>query len=176
MKFTFIDKEELCVFEDGKLEKYQSGYVTRYRENSKREQKNREWKKNSDRMLYEDYLEGNERVVAEITSLSPTVEKNKILYSFTVNETSGIYYKYTDDEKKTEAHFLSSNEERFFDLSVNASGEIVGTVQKDSITSDIDGAINSGIDCILYDPKGKGTFCRKVNDVISHLSELKNIL
>ena len=169
MKFTFIDKEELCVFEDGKLEKYQSGYVTRYRENSKREQKNREWKKNSDRMLYEDYLEGNERVVAEITSLSPTVEKNKILYSFTVNETSGIYYKYTDDEKKTEAHFLSSNEERFFDLSVNASGEIVGTVQKDSITSDIGVFSKSGGDYKLVtggDSKDENPFLKSNEEIL----------
>jgi len=137
MKFTFIDKEELCVFEDGDVRRYESGYISRYRENSKREQKNREWKKNSDRMLYEDYLENTEPVVAEITSLSPTAEKNKLLYTFTVNETSGIYYKYTDDEKKTEAHFLSSNEETFRDLAVNKSGDIVGTVQKDSVTSDV---------------------------------------
>ncbi len=137
MRFTFIDKEQLCVFEDGKIEKYESAYITRYRENSKRDQKNREWKKNSDKMLYEDYFEGSERVRAEITSLSPTTEKNKLLYTFTVNETSGIYYKYTDDEKKTEAHFLSSNEESFRDLSMNEGGEIFGTAQRDTITSDI---------------------------------------
>lgn len=138
MKFTFIDKEQLCVYKDGKTEKYESAYIARYRENLKREQKNREWKKNSDVMMYDGfYVDGNGRVDAEICALSLTVEENKLLYVFSVNETSGIYYKYLDDEKKTEAHFITSNEESFGNIVVHQDGRIAGTVRKDLYTSDI---------------------------------------
>ena len=138
MKFTFIDKEQLCVYQNGKTEKYESAYISRYKENIKQEQKNREWKKKSDIMLYEDFYEkGEGRVQTEISALSPTQEENKVIYAFSVNETSGIYYKYLDDEKKTEAHLLSSREEKFGDITVHESGKIAGTVQKDFYTSDI---------------------------------------
>ena len=56
MKFTFIDKEKFCVYENGKTEKYDSAFLTRYRENSQRDLKNKEWKKNSDAMLYDGFF------------------------------------------------------------------------------------------------------------------------
>lgn len=93
--------------------------------------------------------------------------------------TASEIYRYVDDMFISETVGYDKPDVRYFDYTLSRIGDadkrkylVIG----DSITSDIDGAINSGIDCILYDPKGKGTFCRKVNDVISHLSELKNIL
>ena len=137
MKFTFIDKENICVYENGKTEKYESGYVKRYRETSERDLKSKEWKKNSDAMLYDDYFEGDRRIMVSIHSVSPTLEENKLVYSFSVNESSGIYYKYTDDEKKTEAHLISSSEENFKDIVVSKRGELGGSVQRNSFNSDI---------------------------------------
>ena len=137
MKFTFIDKENLCVYTDGNIQKLESGYITRYRESTKREKRNKEWKKSTDAMMYDDFFSESETVLASITALSPTFEDNKILYAFSVNETSGIYYKYTDDEKKTEAHFITSNQDIFKDIMIGAGGVILGTVQRDALTADI---------------------------------------
>ncbi len=137
MKFTFIDKETLCTYEDGKVTKMDSTYVTQYRETSTRDQKNKEWKKNSDAMLYEDFFNSNGRVDVTIHALSPTTEPNKLVYAFSVNESSGIYFKYTDDEKKTEAHVVSSNEENYLDIVVTESGDIAGCVQQAPMTSSI---------------------------------------
>jgi len=136
MYFTFIDKEKICIFNNGSVQEYESTYITRYRENIKNEKRNKEWKKSSDIMMYEGMYQ-DETVIAQISSVSPTLENNKILYALSVNETSCVYGKYTDDEKKTEAHFISSNEETFKDIVMNANGEIAGTVQKDYLTSDI---------------------------------------
>ena len=168
MKFTFIDKEQICVYENGKTEKYESSYVQRYRETSKRDQKNKEWKKNSDAMLYDDYFERNEKVIASIRSVSPTLEDNKLVYAFSVNETSGIYYKYTDDEKKTEAHVISSGEEEFSDIVVSQSGEIGGVVQRSAFTSDIAIFSKNGGDykCITGgDSKDEHPFFGKNGDI-----------
>ncbi len=137
MKFAFIDNENLCVFEDGKIEKYDSTYVANYRETAFRDRKSKEWKKNSDAMLYDDFFSGNQRVDVEILSVSLTTEEHRLIYAFSVNESSGIYYKYTDDEKKTEAHVLSSNDVIFRDVVVNRRGEIFGVVQSSPLTSDI---------------------------------------
>ena len=138
MEFIYIDNDKICVYENGKIQREDSAYITKYKENTKRDQKNREWKKTTDTMMYDGLFVGdNERVVAQISSASLTQEKDKILYTFSVNETSGIYYKYFNDEKKTEAHFLTSNDYVFKDVMVTKNGAIVGTVQKDMLSSDI---------------------------------------
>ena len=137
MKFTFIDQEKLCLYQDGKVEKYESTFLTHYRETSLRDVKNKEWKQSSDAMLYDLPFERNSRVVARLCSLLPTNEENKLVYAFTVNQTSGIYYKYIDDEKKTEAHYLTSNEDAFLDLTVCDNGEMAGAVQRTPLSSDI---------------------------------------
>ena len=137
MKFTFIDKENLCVYTDGAVQKLDSEYAVQYRERTKRENRNKEWKKNSDAMMYDEFFPDNDSVSVSITSISPTLEDNKIIYSLSINETSGIYYKYTDDEKKTEAHFLSSNEVNYHQISVFGNNAILGTVQKDLLTMDL---------------------------------------
>lgn len=46
----------------------------------------------------------------------------------------------------------------------------------DSLTSDIDGAIAYGIDCIHYDPGNFGSGGRRVNHTVSLLSEIFDIL
>ena len=93
MKFTYIDKENLCVYTDGSSQKLESEYILRYRENLKRDKRNKEWKKNTDAMMYDDYFFEGESIIVSMYSISPTLEENKILYSFSVNETSGVYYK-----------------------------------------------------------------------------------
>ena len=129
MYFTFIDKENLCEYKDGKITSFACEYVKRYREGAIRDKKNREWKKNSDLMLYEH--DGEENFIhVDMCAISPTPEKNKLLYAFSVNDTSGIYYKFTDDEKKTEAHVLTSNEEVFKNICVHENGDIFGVVQR----------------------------------------------
>ena len=136
MYFTFIDKEKICTYKDGKIHSYESEYVKRYRETTLNHQKNREWKKNTDMMMYEEDF-SSERVSVKLHSVCPTTEKNKLVYAFRVNDSAGIYYKFTDDEKKTEAHLLTSTDESFQNLFVNRNGEIFGVVQKNGYSSQI---------------------------------------
>ena len=137
MKFTFIDKDAICIYDNGKIEKYESDFIRRYKETATRDKKSKEWKKNSDAMLYDGFFENSDRIVASVCSVSPTTEENKLVYTFTVNETSGVYYKYTDDEKKTEAHLLTSHEENFLDVVINVNKDMGGTIQRNEFTSDV---------------------------------------
>ena len=139
MRFLFIDGEKLGVFENGKTTVYESSYIQNYRENARRTEKNRAWKKKTDIMMEEGYYfgEDGERIHAEIRSASFTTEENKIVYVLSVNELSRICYKYLDDKEKTEAHVISSNEVEFTSFTVNQDGDVVGAVRTGEDSSDI---------------------------------------
>jgi len=55
MKIGFADGEKLGVFENGEKKIYQSQYITKYKENALRTAKSKEWKKNSDRLLADEF-------------------------------------------------------------------------------------------------------------------------
>ncbi len=141
MKFVFADGEKLGVYTDGKTELFESSYITRFRENTIRGKKNKEWKKSTDRMMYDDYFDadrfGEDGVSAVIHAVALTTVDNNFLYAFSVNETSGVYYKFTDDEAKTEAHALSSNDVDFVSLTTCEDGSILGAAQTDEYTARI---------------------------------------
>ncbi|MBQ8308580.1 MAG: hypothetical protein IJX96_01975 [Clostridia bacterium] len=151
MKITFADGEKLGVYENGEKKIYESAYITRYKENALKAAKSKEWKKSSDLMMSEDYYfdtEDESEVRSLVHVVSPTIEENKIVYAFTVNGTSGIYYKYTDDKEQTEAHLISSNEVEFTSLSLAKTGDMLATVRTDSVCSNI----------AIFDKNGGGEY------------------
>ena len=139
MKFYFIDGEKLCLYQDGKVTAYESNYIKKYREASLVAAKNSEWKKKgrTEMLLAEDFFfDGDEDFSASLTAIAPTENPDEILYSFTVNESSGIYLKYLNDEKNVEAHVVSSNEVEFADLYA-AKNCLLTTVKKGDVSADI---------------------------------------
>ncbi len=139
MEFLFIDGEKLCVYKDGKVKSYASSYIEKYRATSLQTAKNSEWKKKgrTEMLLNEDfYFENDESVYAALNAILPTEKENEIIYAFNVNDTSGIYLKYLDDEKKTEAHIISSNEVEFLSLFYADAG-LLATVKKGEVAADI---------------------------------------
>ena len=141
MRFVFSDGEKLGVYDDGKIRKFESTYITRYRETATKSAKNKEWKTqgHAAQMMSEGYYwnEREESVTAAIHGVALTEEDNKIVYAFSVNNSSGIYSKLLDDEIKTEAHIVSANDVEFMSVSYAADGEMLAAVQVDSVTSRI---------------------------------------
>lgn len=90
-------------------------------------------------MMSEGYYwnEREESVTAAIHGVALTEEDNKIVYAFSVNNSSGIYSKLLDDEIKTEAHIVSANDVEFMSVSYAGDGEMLAAVQMDSVTSRI---------------------------------------
>ncbi len=138
MKFAFVDGEKLCIHENGKTAVLESKYLSRARESALRSAKNKEWKRKTD-MLVDDelYFDFDEEVRAAVHCVSHTDSEEKIIYSFSVNGTSGIYYQYVNDKEKTEAHLISSNEVEFVGFSVCKNGKILSTVQTSSVCANI---------------------------------------
>ena len=70
-------------------------------------------------------------------------------------------------------------DERFFDYVISEIGEpdrSAYVVIGDSLTSDIDGAARSGIDCIYYDPHSSGTAGRRVVYTVTKIPALSEFL
>lgn len=139
MKFYYIDGEKLCVYNDGKVKKYDSSYIEKYKAAALQSAKNNEWKKKgrTEMLLTEDfYFDEEQENFFALNSIAPTEKDDEILYSFSVNDSSGIYLKYLDDEKKTEAHVISSNQVEFLSLFSGEEG-LLATVKKGEIAADI---------------------------------------
>lgn len=141
MRFCFSDGEKLGVYSDGEVQRSDCNYIVNYRETAIRDSKSKEWKRQGKaaQMMAEGYYfnEGEESVQAAIHGVALTEEENRIVYAFSVNNSSGIYSKLLDDELKTEAHIVSSNEVEFMSVSCNGDGEMLAAVQVDSVTSRI---------------------------------------
>ncbi len=151
MKITFADGEKLGVYENGEKKIYESAYIARYKENALKAAKSREWKKSSELMMSDEFYfdtEDETEVRSFVHAVSPTLEENKLVYAFTVNGMSGIYYKYTDDKEQTEAHWISSNEVEFTSLSLAETGDMLTTVRTDSVCSNI----------AIFDKNGGGEY------------------
>ena len=87
-------------------------------------------------LLDEGYFYDNEEVFARIYSVAPSSKEDELIYSFCVNDSSGIYLKYLNDEKELEAHLISSNQVDFTSL-FSAKENVLAAVKKGGITSDI---------------------------------------
>ena len=55
MKIGFADGEKIGIYENGEKTVLESHYITRYKENALRAKRNREWKKQSDLMIADEY-------------------------------------------------------------------------------------------------------------------------
>lgn len=89
--------------------------------------------------MEEGYLSaaGRNLGTAAIHGVALTEDENRIVYAFSVNDSSGIYSKLLDDEIRTEAHIVSANDVEFMSVSYNSDGEMLAAVQVDSVTSRI---------------------------------------
>ena len=139
MEFLYIDGENLCVYTDGKVKSYQSRYIQNYKESSLREAKSKEWKQKgrTEMLLNEGMLFEDEELTTALTSLSRAENKEELYYTFSANETSGIYKKYLDDKKNTEAHVISSNEVEFSCLHIGKNGKLLAAVKRGGVESNI---------------------------------------
>ena len=147
MQFLFIDNEKICVYKDGKVSEHESSYIKKYREASLTSAKNTEWKRlgRTEMLLNEGFLEDNKEVFSKLYDVAPTAKEDELVYSFCVNDsaggylkndTSGVYLKYLNDEKKLEAHLITSNQVEFTSLFASKDN-LLASIKKGSVAGDI---------------------------------------
>ena len=137
-KLTFTDGDKIGVFDGQKTTLLESEYILRYREYALERTKNDEWKFGGEgarfRGDYDVYRSRQEKVYAYINGVQ--WEEGKVVYSFTVNNSSGVYRKDTLDLKAREEHILSSSDEEI--LSLHKGGNVYAvTIRRSDVTSSI---------------------------------------
>ena len=148
-KLAFTDGEKIGVFDGESVFYCESEYVTRYRNYIENKNRKDEWKFSGEgarfRGDYEQYAaRQNEQVYAYINGVQ--WDGDKVVYSFTVNSTSGVYRKAVFEERAAagqpvaEDHILSSSDEEI--LSLHARGQTIAVTVKNGVVSSI-GTLNS---------------------------------
>lgn len=115
---AFGDGEKIGVFDGERVTLGESAYIRRYREYSETRVRNNEWKYAGEGALFRGDNDPSrtrvERVDARINGVE--WDGDKVVYSFCVNDSSGVYRKDASDEKAPEEHILSSSDESVYSL------------------------------------------------------------
>lgn len=113
IKFTFADGQDICVYDGEKVEKFNSAYIESYKENSERVARNSEWKHSGEGAIFRGDTNrragGADGIECSLGGIYPAANDDWVVYSFTVNSTSGIYKKCLTDNKTPETHVINSN-------------------------------------------------------------------
>lgn len=148
-RLAFTDGEKIGVFDGEKVFYCESEYIRRYRDYLTNKSKRDEWKYTGEGAKFrgdgEQYFaHKNEKVYAYINGLQ--WQGDCVAYSFTVNETSGVYRKYVFEERAgdqktiTEDHILTSSDEEI--LSLHASGDLLAVTVNRGATASV-GTLNA---------------------------------
>lgn len=137
-KLAFADGEKLGVIENGKVTYFESGYITRYRDYVTNRARNDEWKVSGEGARFRGdadlYAARDEGIYAYINGVDWDGEK--LLYAFTINNSSGVYRKDVVSEKAPEEHIFSASDTEI--LSVHLVGNSIAvTVRSSDVTSEI---------------------------------------
>lgn len=140
-KFLFADGNDICVYDGGKITKLSSAFIENYKNNALNIERAKSWKHSGDGAQFRGDIrssDGDSLFESSINGLFLTADENEIIYTFEINQTSGIYKKRLDDEKAAESHVITSVDYSFGSGCFDArSGVLVASVKKNYYNSDI---------------------------------------
>ncbi len=135
-KIVFTDGTKICLLDETGRHERESGFIAKYKENARRIAANNAWKKSGTNAVlrgeydFSDPYEG-ENAPAYLNGVTFTDRENVVAYSFTVGQSSGIYYKDFSREKGDEAHVVHDSDREYLALSFDKkSGTMLVSTQK----------------------------------------------
>ncbi|MCD8371935.1 MAG: hypothetical protein LUD27_01385 [Clostridia bacterium] len=139
MKFVYTDGEDICLYDDGKITKQEGGFFRSYRSNLESIRRSKEWKQSGDGAKFRGDDERFEDEEAQgVLSGVCMAGGEKVAYSFTAGDTSGVYTKDFSVKKDNEAHVVNSAESVFSGIFCDSkNGVLACSVQNGSHNADI---------------------------------------
>lgn len=138
-RFLFADGD-ICLYEEGKVTKYPSKFIEKYKANALDIERAKSWKQSGTGAQFRgdiDYGRSETSFESAINGIY-VLDSAEIAYSFTVNRTSGIYKKRLDDEKAEEVHVINSLDANFGAGCMDSSGGTLAiSVSNGAYNSDI---------------------------------------
>lgn len=140
MKFLFSDGTDICVYEDGKITKRGSKFIEKFKAASINVERAKSWKHSGEgaRFRGDTHPDAEDLTFNEnINGVYPDKDWQAV-YSFSVNNTSGIYKLNPYDEKGEETHVINSIEYEFAGGCLDTRANILATsVRRNGFNSDI---------------------------------------
>ena len=94
MEFAFVDGEQICIYKDGKVERFDSGRIKSYKENAQQIARSKEWKTQGSGAAFTGMRENiKTEFESSVNGVYLTGTEGEIIYSFSIENTSGIYRK-----------------------------------------------------------------------------------
>lgn len=135
-EFIFADGEDICVYADGEAKKYKSGYIESYKRNSAEAERAKAWKYSGEGAQFRGDIRAGAEVKCSINGVY--LDRDAAVYSFSVNNLSGIYCRSLADEKAAESHVINSLEHEYsggcLDLT---SGRLAVSAKRGYLDADI---------------------------------------
>ena len=121
-RIAFTDGTRICVLDENGRRERESGFIVKYKENSRRMAAGSAWKHTGRNAALRGEYEfsspdAEENASACLNGIAFTDKKDVMAYSFTVGQSSGIYYKDFSRGKEDESHVVHDNEREYFTLS-----------------------------------------------------------
>lgn len=107
----FSDGQDICVWSEGKVQTFKSKFIERAKNSLEQGDKSSEWKYSGEGARFRGDVKAKQGFESRINGVY--MAGNGAAYSFTVNETSGIYIRPFYDEKTPETHVITSVEYSF---------------------------------------------------------------
>ncbi len=139
IEFTFADGEEMGAYDGERVITFKSAFIDKYKDNAQAVERAAAWKTTGRGAIFREAYSDPSALTFEssVTGVYPG-EGDEVVYSFKINQTSGIYKKHVADEKIPEAHVINSVDLTFGGGSFNcAKGELAVSVGHGYYNSDI---------------------------------------
>lgn len=139
-KFLFSDGENVCLYDEGRIIKQRSKFIEKFKNVAQNVERAKSWKHSGEGAQFR----GDVRQDADDIAFTQTINgvyltaEDTAVYSFTVNQTSGIYIMQPGDEKAEETHVINSVDYVFGGGCLDAaSGTLATSVKRNFCNSDI---------------------------------------
>ncbi len=139
-KFLYSDGQDVCLYDNGKITKQRSKFIENHKNAVLSAERAKSWKHSGEGAQFR----GDTRADADDLTFAYTINgvhfsgENEAVYSFVINQTSGIYKMRLDDEKADETHVINSVDYAFSGGCADAlSGTLATSVKRNFCNSDI---------------------------------------
>ena len=140
-KFLFSDGQDVCLYDNGKITRQRSKFIENYKNATLSVERAKSWKHSGEGAQFR----GDTRADADditfahsINGVHFSADENEAVYSFVINQTSGIYKMRLDDEKAEETHIINSVDYAFSGGCLDTlSGTLATSLRRNYCNSDI---------------------------------------
>jgi hypothetical protein len=134
-RIVIASRNQILCHKDSKLSYLNSQYLKNYKKNIDEINKKYEWKTQGINAMFlgtgHSPVNVNAVEQANINGISALGSEDKVIYSVEVENNSGIFIKYLDDDKEMEHHVIHDSKAGFYNLDYNkTTGEVVVSVQQ----------------------------------------------